>query len=424
MVELRYREMHDDVDVFLTGIPMEYDSAGRQQLETAGMFELRGSQNGQDVFVKQGVKLEVRLASFTGDRDYMAYYLDEKARNWKYLEYNRPEVNEEKVKFSQKLTEMEKMLTNPIYKKNFVLDYVGLLDVLYDNRVYSQDIDNDMVKAKIKEYGLGWVDADGYDYIIFNKSYEPVSMMVWKGLENKILPSWLKPRVLPKGKMKATFESLYVKNQSQVRAKALGGNNYQLTFYRISGPEGNTNIIDSFKLKAEAVMTLYELFKFPASKWKNDYSATMAELEKERERMATIADAFRTLEVEGFGIYNYDRLTKQENVVAQASFRYEKAFEEQGLAVEEVWVVPSGERSVVKWERNMWSALPIPVKLDAKILAALPGNRLAVFTADQFAAIDIESLRKSDKPQFTFDMHVAPNPMASKEDIVKAIRGD
>ena len=49
-VELRYREFHDAVDFFVSGIPMTYDSAGvKYQFESAGMVEVLAYQNGKQV---------------------------------------------------------------------------------------------------------------------------------------------------------------------------------------------------------------------------------------------------------------------------------------------------------------------------------------------------------------------------------------
>jgi hypothetical protein len=51
-VDVQYREMHDAVDFFLAGVPMEYDSAGRTwQLESAGMIVVAAFVNGEVVYL-------------------------------------------------------------------------------------------------------------------------------------------------------------------------------------------------------------------------------------------------------------------------------------------------------------------------------------------------------------------------------------
>jgi len=82
-VDITYKEMHDKPDIFLAGIPMEYDSAGTiYNLESAGMVEIRGYKNGKEVSIAPGKSLRVNLASQYPGTDYNVYELDTTARNW------------------------------------------------------------------------------------------------------------------------------------------------------------------------------------------------------------------------------------------------------------------------------------------------------------------------------------------------------
>ncbi|MDQ3046130.1 MAG: hypothetical protein M3R27_01180 [Bacteroidota bacterium] len=85
-VELRYREFHDAVDIFLSGIPMTYDSAGtRYHFESAGMIELTGFQNGKKVNIAAGKKIDVEMASEYPGTKYNLYELDTIKNNWTCL---------------------------------------------------------------------------------------------------------------------------------------------------------------------------------------------------------------------------------------------------------------------------------------------------------------------------------------------------
>lgn len=84
-VEVQYREMHDAVDFFLAGIPMQYDSAGQTyQLESAGMLEVAAFVNGEVVYLKKDKPMEVQMASSAGGTDFNLYYFDTVAGNWVY----------------------------------------------------------------------------------------------------------------------------------------------------------------------------------------------------------------------------------------------------------------------------------------------------------------------------------------------------
>jgi hypothetical protein len=85
-VTIHYKEFHDLGDVVVSGVPMAYDSAGiKYNLESAGMFDIRGYQNGEPVFIKKDKNIEVTLASQNGDDRFNQYYLDTINRNWQYL---------------------------------------------------------------------------------------------------------------------------------------------------------------------------------------------------------------------------------------------------------------------------------------------------------------------------------------------------
>jgi hypothetical protein len=85
-VELSYREFRDMVDVFLSGIPMEFDSAGiTRHFESAGMFELLAHQNKKKVFIDSKKTVTIAFASqYEGNR-YNMYYFDMSTQRWEYL---------------------------------------------------------------------------------------------------------------------------------------------------------------------------------------------------------------------------------------------------------------------------------------------------------------------------------------------------
>jgi hypothetical protein len=63
-VEIRYREFHDQVDILLSGIPMTYDSLNTTYtFESAGMVQIFGYQNGEEVFVNPNKPIKVEMQS-------------------------------------------------------------------------------------------------------------------------------------------------------------------------------------------------------------------------------------------------------------------------------------------------------------------------------------------------------------------------
>lgn len=58
-VEITYREFNDPVDMFLAGIPKELNK--HQDLQSTGMMEIKGFQNGEPVFLDANKKLDIEL---------------------------------------------------------------------------------------------------------------------------------------------------------------------------------------------------------------------------------------------------------------------------------------------------------------------------------------------------------------------------
>ncbi len=84
-VDIEYREFHDQVDIYFSGIPMEYDSAGKKSVfESAGMMEVLAFQNGKKLEVAPNKSFEVCMHTKNPDPKFNLYYLDEEKKKWEY----------------------------------------------------------------------------------------------------------------------------------------------------------------------------------------------------------------------------------------------------------------------------------------------------------------------------------------------------
>ncbi len=112
-VTIEYREFHDIGDVIISGIPMLYDSANtKRNFETAGMFDIKGSQNGEPVFIKKDKNLEVELASHTNETKFNQYYLDTVKKSWQYIKKDEVHFNEIGVNNNVRQSEQNQKLLN------------------------------------------------------------------------------------------------------------------------------------------------------------------------------------------------------------------------------------------------------------------------------------------------------------------------
>ncbi|MEW6467362.1 MAG: hypothetical protein AB1458_00470 [Bacteroidota bacterium] len=85
-VSVSYREFRDVADLIACGIPMTYDSGGTvNHFESAGMFELLASQNGKEVFLSKDKKIGIDYASSSASADFNFYSFDDTQGNWSNL---------------------------------------------------------------------------------------------------------------------------------------------------------------------------------------------------------------------------------------------------------------------------------------------------------------------------------------------------
>ncbi len=123
-VEIRYREFHNQADIIASGIPMAYDSAGvKSNLESAGMLDIRGYQNGEPVYINPSKTIRVEFASQHSDDRYNIYELDTIGKNWKYisrdnsLKNSKPKVPHSKEITHSNETNLESAKTKELQKQ-------------------------------------------------------------------------------------------------------------------------------------------------------------------------------------------------------------------------------------------------------------------------------------------------------------------
>ena len=82
-VTIQYREFHSPAEIISSGIPMHLtNEAGETEwMQSAGMFEIKGFSEGQEVFIAQDKELTVDMASNV-DGVYDFWYLDQEQNNW------------------------------------------------------------------------------------------------------------------------------------------------------------------------------------------------------------------------------------------------------------------------------------------------------------------------------------------------------
>jgi hypothetical protein len=372
-VQLKYREYHDATDVLLSGIPMDYEAAGKKHtMQTAGMFDIAAEQNGQAASVKNGSKIKVDFASFEAGTDYNFFKLDE-GKGWEFVDYVQPKPNEERIKTEKEIDRLSALL-NTKQENYFVCNYEAVLDIEYNNDYYKiqENRENKGLAAKVKRYDLDFFKSRIYNIVTFKGNIYPADMMVWKNRSGK-LPNWVR---------------------------------MELCEFNITPISGNLYTIDAkkddktFSFKVEAIAPLKYLFEFSPEDWKKNFNKVMQEvsakeeklrieLEEARKRWEQQAAVMRSFEIAGFGVYNYDKLMKEDGVEVLANFKMDAA----GEALDWVICLPQDGKTVIKYPKADWDKVVLLPNNAARFVTILPNKSVGIYAAKDYQKLDFEKLK-------------------------------
>lgn len=364
-VNINYREFHDASDIIASGIPMT-NKDGDAYMETAGMFEIAGTQNEIDVQIAGDKDIEVKMGSYVKGKEFDFFQFDKKECNWDKKGTKAPEVNTAKV---AKLKKLPKVPNQPIEPQKhdenaFVFDF----DVNYD------------LFPELKAYhGVIWQYAGGTKND--PKKNDWIFEIDWKDIT-------LKPTNNGKNfnlELK-TLDKTFV----TAVAPALKGDNYE-----------------------KALATFSKRFE--------EYKAIKADRKVEETRLAGEANLLRSFRVNNFGVFNWDIWKDPNRIPLLASFDFPELQDTRINQKISVFLVTGSKRSVVRYTPSTYNRFSFDPTQDNMLIAVLPGNKVAIFTKEDFADMDIETMKgnksKENRSAHTFRMKVQEEAIASMEDL-------
>lgn len=340
-VDIQFREFHDATDIIASGIPMHNPETG-EFMETAGMFEIKGEQKGQEIFVKGDKDIEVNLASFNEGNEFNFYKLGPKDCRWADKGTAAAKPN---LKKQTRLAELDAELpTAPVKprKHSNVENFVFDLDVNY-----SMFPELKSFKGVVWEYaGQGenpekneWIFTSDWDKINLEKSSTGYFELVLSNKDKK-------------------FKTL-------VRP-VLSDENY------------------------EEALAAFTATKMAA------YNTVKKAQQDERERLNAQAGLVRSFNVSGFGIYNWDIWHKPGRTRCVAKPKFDvMANVDSDINKISYFLVMGGQRSVVRYSPSTLSKFSFKAADDNALLAVLPEGKVAIFSAKDFKNLDLASIEKN-----------------------------
>lgn len=111
MVEISFREFHNSLDLFISGIPMQYDTLGSiYTFESAAMCEINATQDKINLFVNPNAAPVVHLITKNDDTKHNLYYLDSIQKKW--IPKGKDKIEKENIKENASKTNKSLEITN------------------------------------------------------------------------------------------------------------------------------------------------------------------------------------------------------------------------------------------------------------------------------------------------------------------------
>lgn len=367
-VELQYREFHDAADILLSGIPMVYQAkGGPENFQTAGMMELSGFQDGKPVYIAEGKSIDISLASFTPEDDYNLYYLDPEQKSW--VDIGKAEIGENKGK-----------------KKG--------LRMLGDAPEAPQPPTKGE-PGKPYEHELGFAA----DYTEFPE-LKPFKKIRWEPKDRAYMRS---------------NEWAFTEVWTSIKLEEVNAENMEYRF-------NLKNRKRKFSVDVKPILegADYEKAMTKFRKKKDRYDKMLAQRKTERDRLIVQADLMRTFPVTGFGIYNCDRfLSMRDAVTLNATVKFPEGFYMDPTRTV-VYQIAGDNRAVVSHSGTVLPGFSYSPREDNFLVAVLPGAKLALFDAQEFAGIDPYAL--GERREYTFNLKLVDTEIRSAADL-RAVLG-
>mgnify|MGYP003583410250 FL=1 len=388
-VELLYREFHDAVDIFLAGIPMDYNSMGEKRtMQTAGMFEIDATQGDSELKIADGKSIKVSLASKYKGEQYNFFYLNPDDGNWNWVDLPSCEINADKAIAQQALDakKPQKLFGDEF----FVLNYNKLLDIYLNDDWYKiNKLKNDKdLRKKLEEYNFKYYNINVWVEVKFNRAYYQPAEILWRDLDGKDVPKWANKLEIEW--KKDANGKWYMTNEP----KLIAGENNVHTL--VISDKGKT-----FSKQMQAIIPLKNLLKQSASSLKENYDNAMIELAEEQKKVDAMAETFRAFNVNRLGIYNFDCLLKlDENWFPVAPmFTLENHNE-----TKQVILIFGDNSGYVKMTEKEFASMKINPKSEHRIIIPFADNQVELYPIDALLKLDVASLKSQQKPTVTFEM--------------------
>jgi hypothetical protein len=179
-VKLKFNDYHNPLEIFYSGIPMQYDSSGIDYtFMSGGMFQISAEKDNKDIYIAEGKYIDIELVSNSSER-FNFYEYDTISNSWNYLN------TENEADITQISNELEKA-NNGIENLQRKIE---MHNDLSENKTASNNVNNQVsIKTELSERYIVNVDkgrlAGAYELYPNQNFKEEYYKVAWDNISVK-----------------------------------------------------------------------------------------------------------------------------------------------------------------------------------------------------------------------------------------------
>ncbi len=358
-IKLTYRQFDDATGIFLAGMPMSFGK--NKALATAGMFEIRGYYNNEEVQVNPDKPIKITIGSNFTDTRQGFFKLNETTGNWELNDIPEWKYNTKADSLKNKIKNLKPEFFLPLGPKFYVFDFTRMADIFIGEENYDKIYNANLkaMAAKMKSYGVTSLEINQrFPRVKYKGNMYDMSEILWKSDEKIKVPSWVK-----------TMDGYYYdeKNKTYVDCiseKSSGANMHEFSF--LNHKTGN-----KFILRLEAVCHLRYLLRYSPEQLMAKQQNIEKEIEEAERKLRQARLIEYTVEVYSMGVYNCDR------PILYSPARPQLAFTIDGVPIDETEI-----KKVAVFNQDL-SSVSYPVHYKPVVCPFFKGtNRLLLVSTD------------------------------------------
>ncbi len=389
IVDIKYREFHDVIDIFMSGIPMTYDSAGTQyHFESAGMFEIKGFQNHEEVFISKASPITILLASKQEGERFNIYKLDDKNGDWSYINKDTSGKIAEPALAEMKTDSVEGPVNKKIEKltKEVEKAKAKTEQAMREKPVEPKKLAEKSQNLKIEVDEKEFPELALYKNLLFeidknDKTYKPeLAKITWDAASVK------------KGKESGTYILTFTKGQddySFLTRPVVAEKDFQKAkeVYERKFAEYEKTLVKRKDDEAKKQKELEEEY----ARLNAEREAQLAEIQKrvaaESQRIVASGQTrdiiYRSFMVSSFGIWNSDcPQSMPKGLMVSATFSDKN---NKSIAMQSLFLVEKGKNAVYSY--YSYDSFQFNPNVENILLGVTTDNKIAIFKQEDFAAL-------------------------------------